>query len=54
MDPIALLYYGVVCASLALLGSNIRRPLARVATGFVVGLLAAALLPSLKELLLGV
>jgi len=53
MDPINLLYYGIVCGGLALLAPELRSRPARALAGILVGLAAAALLPMVKGLLMG-
>jgi len=53
MDPVSVLYYGAICGLLALFSPELGRAAARLACGFAVGLVAAALLPVLKGVLAG-
>lgn len=48
MDPVALVFYAIVCALLSLAGPRLGRPLVRLGIGALVGVLAAALLPTLR------
>lgn len=51
IDPIAMVFYAVVCAALAAFAPQRTGRVPRLALGAVVGLAAAALLPSLRGLL---
>lgn len=51
MDPVTLAFYAVVCALLSLGSSRFRTPLTRLAIGAVVGIVAAALLPVIRNAL---
>lgn len=48
MDPVTMTYYAAVCAALGLGAGSLRSSVLRVALGVVVGLAAAALLPSVR------
>jgi hypothetical protein len=48
MDPVTMTYYATVCAALSLGAGRLRSALMRIAAGVVVGLIAAALLPSVR------
>ncbi len=51
MDPITMTYYASVCAALGYGAGRINRAALRIATGVIVGLIAAALLPGLRAAL---
>ncbi len=53
MDPIALVFYAVICGLLSLFAPSLGGMLPRLALGAVVGIVAAALLPALKALIGG-
>lgn len=53
MDPIALVFYAVICGLLSLFAPSLGGMLPRLALGAVVGIVAAALLPTLKALIGG-
>lgn len=48
MDPVTMTYYAAVCAALGLGAGSLRSSVLRVALGVVVGLAAAALLPTVR------
>ncbi len=49
MDPVTLGYYAAVCAALTAAGPRLGRLVLRLAIGAGVGLVAAALLPLLRD-----
>lgn len=51
MDEVTLLYYAAVCAALGLAGPRLGRWHARLLTGALVGVAAAAMLPTVRGLL---
>ncbi len=51
LDPTALAFYAIICGLLSALAPSLGRPLRRLTIGAVVGILAAALLPTLKVVL---
>jgi len=51
MDPLALVYYALVCGLLGLAAPRLRRPLTRFAVGVAVGLVAAGALPGLRAMI---
>ena len=51
MDPISLGFYASVCGLLGLAGPRLGAAPIRLAIGAVVGVLAVAVLPQIKELL---
>ncbi|WP_412563676.1 hypothetical protein [Thalassobius sp. MITS945101] len=53
MDPIALVFYAVICGLLSLFAPSLGGMVPRLALGAVVGIVAAALLPTLKALIGG-
>jgi len=53
MDMIALAFYAIVCAVLSLAAPRLGAPLARFGIGAAVGLLAAATLPVLRQIITG-
>lgn len=53
MDPIALVFYALVCAILSLFAPQLGGRTARLAVGAVVGIAAASLLPMVRTVLLG-
>lgn len=48
MDIVTMLYYGLICALLAAVGSRLKRFEVRLIIGFVVGMVSAVVLPLLK------
>ena len=48
MDVTALLFYAAICGLLSLAGPRLGAPLTRLGIGAAVGILAAALLPTLR------
>ncbi len=53
MDPVTLAYYGLICGVLGLAAPRWRRPGTRFLIGILVGLVAAGLLPAIRQNLLG-
>lgn len=53
MDPIAMLFYALVCGALSLFAPNLGGTLPRLAVGAVVGVAAAGVLPLLKTMMMG-
>lgn len=51
MDFVALAFYAVVCGVLSLAGPKLGAPTVRFGIGATVGIVAAAILPSLRALL---
>lgn len=51
MDPLALIYYAMICGALSYFAPNLRTPVARLSVGAAVGVVAASLLPMLHGLL---
>lgn len=51
MDPVALVFYAIVCACLGLAGPRLGAPLARLGIGAAVGIVAAAVLPALRGMI---
>lgn len=51
MDPINLAYYAIVCAILSFAAPHLGRRMVRLAVGALVGLIAAGLLPVIKDAL---
>lgn len=51
MDPVSVTYYAIVCALLSAYAPKVRRRVARLFVGAVVGLLAAAFLPTVRAAL---
>ena len=51
MDPVTMTYYAAVCAALGLGAGGVHSSVLRVALGVMVGLVAAALLPSVRGFL---
>jgi len=51
MDPVVLTFYAVICGILSLAAPWLGRPFSRLAVGAVVGILGAALLPSIRAIL---
>ena len=49
MDPIALVYYAVICAGLAGLSPRFKTLMLRLGIGAVVGLVAAGMLPAVHQ-----
>jgi len=52
MDPVTLAYYGLVCGVLSLVAPRWRKPGLRFLVGILVGLVAAGLLPTVRQSLL--
>jgi len=48
MDPFVLAFYAVICAGLSWAAPNIGRPAVRLGVGAGIGVLAAALLPTVR------
>lgn len=48
MDPINLLYYGIICGILSLFAPRLRRTPIRFCVGIAVGLGAAGFLPAVR------
>lgn len=48
MDPVTMVFYGVICGVLALVSISFRNRWARLLLGAVVGVIAAAILPLLR------
>jgi hypothetical protein len=53
MDPIALLFYAVVCGCLSFFAPNLGGRMQRLAIGAGVGVVAAALLPIIRQVVTG-
>ncbi len=51
MDPITLAFYAVVCGCLSAVAPRMPRLPIRLGIGAVVGIIAAAVLPSLKGMI---
>ena len=51
MDPISLVFYAIVCGILSLVAPNLGGMAPRLATGAIVGIVAAAVLPFLRSAL---
>jgi hypothetical protein len=51
MDTFALLFYGIVCGTLAYTSPAMKNKIARLAIGICIGLLAAAALPLIRTTL---
>ncbi|KUF12768.1 hypothetical protein [Pseudoponticoccus marisrubri] len=51
MDPISLGYYALVCGLLGLAGPRLGRAPIRLGIGALVGVVAVAILPQIKQLL---
>ena len=49
MDPVTMVYYGAICGGLALWSAWVENQWARFGIGIAVGLLAAAILPLLRQ-----
>lgn len=50
MDVINLVYYAAICAVLSYFAPRLRTALTRLAVGAVVGLVAAGVLPLIRQL----
>ncbi len=48
MDPIALVFYAIVCGILGVAAPNLGAPLVRLGIGAVVGIVASIVLPVIK------
>jgi len=48
MDPVALVFYAIVCGLLGLAGPLLGKPPMRFGIGVAVGVIAAALLPVIR------
>lgn len=53
MDPIALVFYAVICGLLSWVAPNLGSSVFRLGAGALVGIIAAASLPVLKGLIGG-
>jgi hypothetical protein len=53
MDPVTLGYYALVCGALGVTAPRWRTPALRFLVGILVGLVAAALLPQIRQMLAG-
>jgi len=53
MDPVSLAFYALVCALLSLFAPRLGGRAVRLIVGALVGVVAAALLPILRTVLLG-
>ncbi|MEM7722795.1 MAG: hypothetical protein AAF376_10505 [Pseudomonadota bacterium] len=51
MDITALIFYAIVCALLSMASPRLGTPVKRLAIGAAVGIVAAALLPILRDAL---
>ena len=51
MDPISLVFYAIVCGILSAVAPNLGGMVPRLAAGAVVGIVAAAALPTLRGVL---
>lgn len=51
MDPVALVFYALVCGVLSLFAPNLGGRVSRLAVGAGVGVVAAALLPVLNTMI---
>ncbi len=51
MDPVTITYYALVCGTLSAVAPRFPRLPIRLGIGVVVGLVAATLLPQIKEAL---
>ncbi|MDF0601829.1 hypothetical protein P1J78_13870 [Psychromarinibacter sp. C21-152] len=51
MDPVTLTYYALVCGLLSAFAPTVRRRIARLAVGAVIGLVAAGALPFVRATL---
>ena len=51
MDPISLAFYAVICGLLSLFAPNFGGMFPRLVVGAVVGIAAAAVLPTLKTMM---
>ncbi|MEL7151034.1 MAG: hypothetical protein AAGK71_09885 [Pseudomonadota bacterium] len=51
MDPVALVFYAIVCGCLSLFAPNLGGRTARLAVGAGVGVAAAAILPLLHNMI---
>ena len=52
MDILTLSFYGIICGTLAYASPAMKNTIVRLAIGVGTGLLAAAMLPSIKAFLL--
>ena len=50
MDPIAMIFYAVICGVLGLAGPSLGRPVVRISIGAAVGIVAATVLPMVRGL----
>lgn len=53
MDPIAIAFYAIICGCLSAFAPSVPRLSVRVGIGAGVGIVAAAVLPLIKDLLMG-
>ena len=51
MEPISLAFYAAVCGLLSVFAPNLGGAVPRLAVGAVVGIIAAAVLPSLRGMM---
>lgn len=51
MDPVTIVYYALVCGTLSAVAPSVPRLPIRLAIGALVGLVAASVLPQIKEAL---
>ncbi len=51
MDPVSLVFYAIVCGCLGLAGPRLGTAPVRLGIGAMVGVVAVAVLPSLRSLL---
>ena len=49
MDPVTMVFYGVTCGTLAVASPRVPQPWLRVVVGIVIGAVAAACLPVLRQ-----
>jgi hypothetical protein len=52
LDPVTLAYYGLICGALSFVAPRWRKPGLRFLVGILVGLVAAGLLPTIRQSLL--
>lgn len=51
MDPVALIFYALVCGALSWAGPKLGAPVIRFGIGAIVGILAVTVLPLVRSLL---
>ena len=49
MDPVTMVFYGLVCGALGALAPNLGKRNARIAIGALVGVVSAILLPAIRS-----